>query len=113
MLYYKAFKQMGLAQAKLVESVTPLIGFSTDAVWPIRKVTLNMQACSIVLPTDFLVVDIIGRTWLHRMRAISSTYHQMIKFLGVDGIKCIKENQKVIQQCLVQIVKKSPKVHLV
>ena len=85
-----AFKRMGLDKTKLVESVTPLIGFSADAVWPLGKITLNVRADSIVLPTDFLVVDvpssynaIIGRTWLHKMKAISSTYHQMIKFPGV------------------------------
>lgn len=60
---------MGLDQTELVESITPLIGFSTDAIWPLGRVTLNVRAGSIVLPTDFLVVDvpssynaIIGRT---------------------------------------------------
>lgn len=56
---------------------------------------------------------IIGRMWLHRMKEISSTYHQMVKYPGTDGIECIRGNQKAAKQCLVQIVKKTPKVHLV
>lgn len=82
-MYYKAFMLMGLDQDELVESITPLIEFSSDAVWPIMKVTLNVRAGSVVLPTDFLVVDvpfsynaIIGRTWPHRVKEISSTYHK-------------------------------------
>lgn len=89
-------------------------------MWPIGKVTLNVRAGSIILPTDFLVVDvpstynaIIGRRWLHKMKSISSTYHQMIKYPGADGIECIRGNQKAAQQCLVQIVQKFPKAHLV
>lgn len=31
-LYDKAYKQIGLDKAKLVESITPLIGFSADVV---------------------------------------------------------------------------------
>lgn len=111
---------MGLDQAELVESITPLIGFSVYAVWPLGRVTLNVWARSVVLPTDFLVVDvpssynvIIGRTWLHRMKAISSTYHQMVKYSGADGIERIRGNQRAAQQCLVYIVKKTPKAHLV
>ncbi|XP_058216732.1 uncharacterized protein LOC131327600 [Rhododendron vialii] len=64
-LYYDAFKNGG-------------------AVWPLGKVTLLVRAGTVMLRTDFLVVDvsssynaIIGRTWLHNMRAVSSTYHQM------------------------------------
>lgn len=47
------------------------------------------------------------------MKAISLTYHQMIKYPREDGIECIRGNQNAAQQCLVQIVKKTPKAHLV
>lgn len=56
---------------------------------------------------------IIGRTWLHRMRAVSFTYHQMIKFPGSNGIEKIMGNQKVAQQCFISIIKKALKAHWV
>ncbi|XP_058189250.1 uncharacterized protein LOC131306838 [Rhododendron vialii] len=97
-LYYKAFKQMGLDPAELVESIMLLIGFSTDVVRPLGRVTLNVWAGSIVLPTNFLLVDvpssynaIIGRTWLQRMKAISSTYHQMVKSTEVQYQPTLKD----------------------
>lgn len=88
---------MGLDQVELVESITLLIiGFTADVVWSLGRVTLNELEGSIVLATNFLGVDvpssynaIIGRTWSHRMKAISSTFHQMIKYLGADGIEGI------------------------
>ncbi|XP_058181242.1 uncharacterized protein LOC131299681 [Rhododendron vialii] len=83
-LYYDAFKKLGLTQADLVQSMTPLVEFDAGAVWPLGKVMLSVWAGTVILRTDFLVVDvpssynaIIGKMWLHKMRAISSTYHQM------------------------------------
>ncbi|KAG5532133.1 hypothetical protein RHGRI_026670 [Rhododendron griersonianum] len=119
-LYYDAFKKLGLKQTDLEQSITPLVGFGASAVWPLGKVTLPVRAGTVVLRTDFLVVDvpssynaIIGRTWLHKIRAVSSTYHQMVKFPGSDGIEKIKGNQKSAQQCLISIIKKVPKAHQV
>ncbi|XP_058211674.1 uncharacterized protein LOC131323852 [Rhododendron vialii] len=119
-LCYDAFKKLGLTQADLVQSMTPLVGFSAGAVWPSGKVTLPVRAGTVVLRTNVLVVDvpssynmIIGRTWLHKMRVVSSTYHQMVKFPRSNGVEKISENQKVAHQCLISIIKKAPKTKLV
>lgn len=49
------------------------------------------------LITHFLLVDaissynlIIGRPWIHQMRAVPSSYHQTLKFPTKWGIKEIK-----------------------
>ncbi|WP_140189372.1 hypothetical protein, partial [Xylella fastidiosa] len=47
------------------------------------------------------------------MKAISSTYHQMIKFPGAEGIENIKGSQKMANQCLVSTINRAPKAHLV
>ncbi|XP_058218729.1 uncharacterized protein LOC131329558 [Rhododendron vialii] len=118
--YYDAFKKLGLTQADLVQSITPLVGFRAGVVWPLGKVTLPVWEGTVVLQTDFLVVDvpssynaIIGRTWLHKMRSVFSTYHQMVKFPGSNGIEKIRGNQKVSEQCLISIIKNAPKAMLV
>ncbi|XP_058208180.1 uncharacterized protein LOC131321193 [Rhododendron vialii] len=119
-LYYDAFKKLGLTQSDLEQSMTPLVGFGVGAVWPLGKVTLPVRVGTVVLRTDFLVVDvpssynaIIGRAWLHKMRAISSTYHQMVRFPGSNGIERIRGNQRVAHQCLISIIKKAPKAKMV
>ena len=53
---------------------------------------LPVQAGPVTLKVQFSVVEdfspfnaILGRTWLHYMKAIPSTYHQMVSFLIEDG----------------------------
>ena len=53
---------------------------------------LSVQAGPVTLKVQFSVVEdlspfnaILGRTWLHYMKVIPSTYHQMVSFLIEDG----------------------------
>ncbi|KAH7858121.1 hypothetical protein Vadar_020217 [Vaccinium darrowii] len=46
------------------------------------------------------------------MKAISSTYHQMIKFPRAEGIEHVKGNQKMANQCLVSTINRAPKAYL-
>ena len=66
--------------------------FNGAATTSLRDVVLPVQAGSIILNVQFSVVEdlspfnaILGRTWLHYMKAIPSTYHQMVSFLTEDG----------------------------
>ena len=86
-LYFDCFKRMGLAEEDLQEARIPLIGFSAKPVYPKGKITIKVQVEGASLFADFLVVDapspynaIVGRTWLHNMEAVPSTYHQKLKF---------------------------------
>lgn len=45
-----------------------------------------------MLSIEFVIVDvlstynaILGRTWLHDMQAIASTYHQVVHFISANG----------------------------
>ncbi|RVW51654.1 hypothetical protein CK203_066700 [Vitis vinifera] len=42
---------------------------------------------------------ILGRTWLHYMKAIPSTYHQMVSFLTNDGQIDLYGSQLAARQC--------------
>ena len=53
---------------------------------------LPVQAGPVTLKVQFSVVEdlspfnaILGCTWLHYMKVIPSTYHQMVSFLIEDG----------------------------
>ena len=90
---------MGLTQADLKPTRTPLIGFSAEPVWPLGSIILPVRAGRVTKNTEFLVVDvplaynaIMGRTWLPRMKVIPSTYHQLLKFSGPKGTESIRGN---------------------
>lgn len=105
-VYYGLFKKLELKESDLQPSLNPLVGFSSDPVWPLGKVTIPVTAGRITLQTEFLVVDvsslynaIMGRIWLHLMKSIPSSYHQLIKFLIPEGVGEIRGDQVAAKQC--------------
>ena len=86
-MYYDIFKHIKLSKSDLKPARAPLVNFSAQSDWPLGTVTLKIRAGSQELVTDFIVVDIsspynaiIGRDWLHMMKGVASTLHQVIKF---------------------------------
>lgn len=84
-MYYSLFKDLKLSEFDLRPSEVPLIGFNGASVWPLGMITLLVRAGSVIHDMEFVVVDvsspynaIIGRTWLHKMKAIAFTYHQVV-----------------------------------
>uniref|UniRef100_UPI003F882687 retropepsin-like aspartic protease n=1 Tax=Cysteiniphilum litorale TaxID=2056700 RepID=UPI003F882687 len=112
-LYYDCFKRMGLKDEDLEPSRTPLVGFSSKAVYPKGKLSLKVQVGGAARMTDFLVVDapspynaIMGRSWLHSMEAVPSTYHQKLKFPQESAnshveVVTVRGDQDAAKQCLV------------
>ena len=69
-----------------------LSGFNGAATTSLGDIVLSVQAGPVTLNVQFLVVQdlspfnaILGLTWLHYMKVIPSTYHQMVSFLTEDG----------------------------
>ncbi|XP_070032058.1 uncharacterized protein [Nicotiana tomentosiformis] len=80
-----------LDQAKLTGSIIPakiiLARFNLASVTTQGEILLPTSAKGVMKTTLFEVVDgdigyniIVGRPWLHEMRSIPSTYHQLLKF---------------------------------
>ena len=70
-----------------------LSGFNRSSTTSLGDIVLPVQADPITLNVQFSVVQdlspfnvILGRTWLHYMKVIPSTYHQMVSFLTKDEI---------------------------
>ena len=85
-------KQMGFIPSSLENLGRVLSGFNGSSITSLGDVTLPVQAGPVVLNVLFSVVEnlspfnaILGRTWLHGMKAIPSTYHQMVSFITQDG----------------------------
>ena len=90
-LCYLAFQQIGIDKEQLVPTNAPLVGFGGTRIFPLGVVTLAVTMGDypqqITNNITFLVVDyssayntIIGRPTLNLWKAITSTYHLMIKF---------------------------------
>jgi len=61
---------------------------------------------TVSVPIEFMVVDtdspyniILGRNWIHKMKAVPSTYHQLIKFPTPSGIMQVRSDQVSAIQC--------------
>ncbi|XP_034690591.1 uncharacterized protein LOC117918188 [Vitis riparia] len=83
-----------------------LSGFNGAATTSLGDIVLSVQVGPITLNVQFSVVQdlspfniILGRTWLHYMNVIHSTYHQMVSFLTEDGQIDLYGNQLAARQC--------------
>uniref|UniRef100_A0A2N9IDL4 Uncharacterized protein n=1 Tax=Fagus sylvatica TaxID=28930 RepID=A0A2N9IDL4_FAGSY len=97
-MYDSLFKGLGLEHKDLDRKVDPLYGFSGESVMPVGRVTVKVHAGTISSPTEFWVLNsyspynaILGRPWLHKMKAVPSTLHQRLRFLTPEGIIELQE----------------------
>lgn len=83
-----------------------LVGFSGEAKHTIGEIELPIRDKGVNKYTRFCVFEgpssfnaIMGRDWLHEMKAVSTTYHQPIKLPIRSCVKQIKEDQAVSRSC--------------
>ena len=83
-----------------------LSGFNGSSTTSLGDIVLPVQAGPVTLNVQFSVVQelspfniILGRTWLHYMKAIPSTYHQMVSFLTNEGQIDLYGSQLAARQC--------------
>ncbi|XP_034704137.1 uncharacterized protein LOC117928351 [Vitis riparia] len=83
-----------------------LSGFNEASTISLGDIVLPVQAGLVTLNVQFSVVQdlspfnvILGRSWLHCMKAIPSTYHQMVSFLTEDGQINLYGSQLAAHQC--------------
>ena len=92
LLQLPTFIQMKLSPGMLNPVERILSGFNRATTTTLGDVTLPMKASPITQRVLFSIVEalgpynaIVGRTWLHSMKAMSSTYHQMVSYLTSAG----------------------------
>ena len=102
-LYYLAFQQMRIKKEWLVLTNAPFVGFGGTKVYPIGVITLPLTIRDypqkITKDVTFLVIDyssayntILGRPTLNSWKAVTSTYHLMIKFPIEYGVREVCED---------------------
>uniref|UniRef100_A0A2N9J139 Uncharacterized protein n=1 Tax=Fagus sylvatica TaxID=28930 RepID=A0A2N9J139_FAGSY len=114
-MYPDLFHGLGLKQTDLQPYDAPLVGFSGESIRPMGRITLNVHTGPISLETEFVVIDvpspytaIMGRRWLHRLKAVPSSFHQKLRFPTDFGIMEIKGDQVASKQCIMAAVKQNP-----
>uniref|UniRef100_A0A2N9ERC7 RNA-directed DNA polymerase n=1 Tax=Fagus sylvatica TaxID=28930 RepID=A0A2N9ERC7_FAGSY len=109
-LYLPAYQQMRLDKGKLRPMDAPLVGFIGDKVCPngilTLPITVGTHPKTVSKTVDFLVVNcpsaynaIIGRPTLNRLRAVTSTYHLLLKFPTEHGIWEVRGDQVAAREC--------------
>nr|XP_016466521.1 PREDICTED: uncharacterized protein LOC107789260 [Nicotiana tabacum] len=70
-----------------------------------REITLPVNVVGTIQNAKFHIIEgdirynvLLGRPWIHCMRAVSSTLDQMMKFSTKDGIKTVYGEQHVARE---------------
>ena len=114
-LYYPAFQQMRIDRERLTLTNAPLVGFGGTKVFPLGTITLAVTAGDypqqITKEVTFFVVDyssaynaILGWPTLNFWKAVTSTYHLMIKFPTEYGIGELQGNQVAARECYIAML---------
>ena len=120
-LYYPVFQQMGISREQLVPTNAPLVGFGGIRVLPLGVVTLSVMVGDypqqITKNVTFLVVDcssaynaILGRPTLNSWKAVTSTYHLMIKFPTEYGVGELRGSQMAARECYIAMMEMEEQV---
>ncbi|KAL5582898.1 hypothetical protein UlMin_015340 [Ulmus minor] len=95
---------MNLVGVKIEPTTSSLSGFTGDSISSEGilnlPVELGSSPCQHIQAVDFVLVDcpslynaIIGRPTLNKIRAVTSTYHLLVKFPTVGGIGILRGDQ--------------------
>ena len=114
-LYYPTFQQMEIDRARLIPTNAPLVGFGGTRVFPLGTVTLSVTVGDypqqITRDITFLVVDcssayngILGRPTLNLWKAVTLTYHLMVKFPTEYGIEELQGDQVSARECYIAML---------
>ncbi|KAJ9542254.1 hypothetical protein OSB04_028760 [Centaurea solstitialis] len=105
-IFADTLKIMGIDRSNIVRRTTTLIGFNGDATSTLGEIVLPVFPLGINKQMKFNVIDcqsaynaILGRPWIHDMKAVPSTYHQKIKFPSPWGVQEIVSEKKIAREC--------------
>ncbi|XP_058211606.1 uncharacterized protein LOC131323781 [Rhododendron vialii] len=97
-------------------ATTPLVSFTEAPIWPLGMILLPVRAGSRVIDVEFVVVNspspyniILDQAWLHGMKAVASTLHQVMKFIGWNGWQeSLRGDQVQSKKCYISTVTNKP-----
>ncbi|XP_038678391.1 uncharacterized protein LOC119979835 [Tripterygium wilfordii] len=105
-LFLAAYEGMDLDETLILWKSTALIGFNGEVSHSVGEVVLPIYALGLNKQTRFSVMDspsaynaILGRPWLHAIRAVPSTYYQILRYPNNNGVREILGDQHSSRSC--------------
>ena len=106
---------MRIKREQLIPTNAPLVGFEGTSVHPLGAITLFVMASDypqqITKDVMFLIVDclstynsILGRLTLNSWKAVTSTYHLVIKFPTKYGVGEVQGDQVAAHECYIAML---------
>ena len=106
LLHLPAFKQMRVLIDHLSSTGRILSGFNGATTLTVGDIAFPVREGPVTHRILFSVVEdlgqynaILGRTWLHAMKAVPSTYYQSIIYLTASGQVDLQGSQLAVRQC--------------
>ena len=106
LLYFPTLTQMKVPLSHLSLVGRVLFGFNGSITLTVGDIALFVKAGPVTQQVLFSVVEdlgpynaIVGRTWLHAMKAIPSTNHQTTSYLTASGQVDLQGSQLATRQC--------------
>ncbi|XP_059627286.1 uncharacterized protein LOC132270098 [Cornus florida] len=85
------FEQLEITPSSVKPTSNTLLGFDGTKVYPIRVIDLSVTVAKKILKKNAVLIEIhpsynliMGRGWIYRMNRVSSTLHQMMRYLSPD-----------------------------
>ncbi|XP_074298695.1 uncharacterized protein LOC141629619 [Silene latifolia] len=112
----ETLKGMGFSKKNLAKKAVPIVRFSGETKHSLGEIVILTYAGGVNKQVGYLVIDgpstdnvILGRPWIHEMKAIPSTYHQCLKFPTPWGVQEIRGDQEEAKDCY-KVALKSPTI---
>ncbi|XP_076961088.1 uncharacterized protein LOC143637632 [Bidens hawaiensis] len=93
-------KKMNILESDVTPRSSVLVVFSGETINTLRDIKLPIYIKGVNSFQKFCVIDnfsccnvILGRPWIHEMKAVASTYHQCIKLPNPWGVVKIDSDQ--------------------
>ncbi|XP_074315390.1 uncharacterized protein LOC141651584 [Silene latifolia] len=106
LIMLETLKNMWFSEKGLVKKAIPLVGFSGETKQSLGEIVVPTFAGGMNKQVRYLVIDgpstynvILGRPWIHEMKAVPSTYHQSLKFPTPWRVQEIRGDQNEAQDC--------------
>ena len=106
LLHLPALRQMKVPLSHLSSAGRVLFGFNGSTTLTVGDIALSVKVGPVTQQVLFSLVEdlgpynaIVGRTWLHAMKAIPLTYHKTISYLIASGQVDLQGRQLAARQC--------------
>lgn len=103
----KVVEQLGL-QDQVVSATLVLNRFNMACETTKGEIILPISVAGTIQETKFHVIEgdmrynaLFGRPWIHNMRAVPSTLHQVLKFPTSEGVKTVYGEQPAAKEMFV------------